>query len=379
MPTFLIENNNRDDNLGDQVISRDLCTLLSRFGNVYISGSPKPYHDVKQIPFDISRSLLRRTLSALIGHRYYRVFPAGGWGQIRNSHQIRNSQQSTGSSRRICSRVRRFLKKKVELRDMALGVSLEIHPQASCLDNYFLVGVRDNHSLQSISARRDVNGRYFPDLSFFGPCNPVANQPRQNNWAVSFRTKSPDLNGDLAIDACVRAINEAQAVSDETNVLFYFQVNEDKDSNRHLSGGCKKSVFLENKLTLETYQSFYQQTKVVVSNRLHCLLLGAINGAVPVAMVREAHWKVVEFFRTVGWHDLLVLIDSPPSMAEKLHRISTDYIHYRDFVQRTCEDQRALGIQLLTSLIGPQKRISHDYTVSSGDLTEASWRNQWIK
>lgn len=350
MAIFLVENNDRDDNLGDQIISRDLCELLSKFGDVYITGKPKAYHTANAAHFDLANSLWLRIRGALFGQRYYRVFPAGGWGRMRVSNRVLMSHRG------ILQKLRSRLKKRVEVRDILLGVSVEITADNSCFDDYFLVGARDQRTLANLGLRGQVKKCYFPDLSFFGPCRAGINQPRPNNWAISFRENSPEVTEDLGLDISTQAIMQVLSQLEDSTAAFYYQVEEDKITNQVLASAHQSATFRHEKLTLADYLEFYQQARFVASNRLHCLLLGAINGAVPIAMVRNTHWKVAEFFRTVGWDDLLISIDDPSRMVRVLQGISENFQHYVRLVDDTCQQQRELGFQLLASAVGSPRK-----------------------
>lgn len=352
MNSFFIENNNRDDNLGDQIISRNLSRLLSHFGTVRILGTPKPYHEFPECGFNISSSRYRRLFAAMSGHSYYRVFPAGGWGRLKDvQNHTTNSPMSEHQSKSGTA-FSSYLKGKIAIRDIVMGISVEIAPDNPSLDSFHWVGARDQHSMDSLKKRPRVNVSYFPDLCFY-ETETSSGKPKTNDWAISFREQAPGVDGDLGANVACKAIQEiVDEQTVDSSIVYYYQVDEDREHNRELAEHNHPSSFHGEKLTLQNYHNFYSRPRYVAGNRLHCLLLGALNGALPVAFVRNSHTKIVEFFHTVGWGDLLVPIENVAMASVVIKRIVTNHKTLAATVAATCNSQRQLGIERLTEMFG---------------------------
>ena len=137
---------------------------------------------------------------------------------------------------------------------------------------------------------------------------------------------------------------------DRDHAIGFHQVHQDEEPVARLceEHGLRRAASM---LTLSSHQHFYQDQDVVVSNRLHCLLLGACYGAVPVALTTDAHSKVVSLFRTVGW-DSLILHADDERCVERFHEIRRESRHLRDLVRTTFARQRTLGHDVLRREFG---------------------------
>ena len=108
----------------------------------------------------------------------------------------------------------------------------------------------------------------------------------------------------------------------------------------------KNASLRSDRLNLHDYSAFYQSTRFVVSNRLHCLLCGAV----PIALTTRNHKKLVSLFETVGLSELLVYLDEPDALHDHLQRIVDRYSTTRRLVEQVCANERTTGKTVLARL-----------------------------
>ena len=232
----------------------------------------------------------------------------------------------------------------------AISIGRSVIPDAdhSRCERFDWLGVRDDASLRSLHAAGLNHAFYFPDLSFLAP--PIV-EPGVARTAVgmSFRRSIPELQFSNNYEALLRshlARYLGSGCARLPHIYAFHQVDEDAELADALGAkyGLARCV---QRLTLATYESFYKTCSIVVSNRLHCLLLGAYCGAIPIAMTTSTHTKLASLFETVGWRSLLVCMDREERLAEAIARIQDNPSQYRIIVSSTFEQQRSLGTSIL--------------------------------
>lgn len=329
MNLFLVENNNRDDNLGDQLISRELARFLSNFGKVRILGQPKAYHCAKAACTRLIYNKLWRFVTSLLGLRIFQVFPAGGWGKPKS--------ESPALTR---SGWRRLLQSRIHFRKIVLGANIYIDPAFTGLDDFKLLGVRDQRSLDSLRQRPHLNATFFPDLAVLDESIPQANITRHLHTAVSFRNATPE---GVAFDPQgLAAFFQAFALAAPqcAHFNFFHQVAEDATFAKQLSLLTAGATLHTPKLELQSYQAFYQQQAFCISNRLHCLLLAAANGCIPIALTSPKHLKLADCLSAMGWERFLFFTDAPATWPDKLHALASNLPAQRDFIATSRSDLR---------------------------------------
>jgi hypothetical protein len=89
---------------------------------------------------------------------------------------------------------------------------------------------------------------------------------------------------------------------------------------------------------------------VVVSNRLHALLLAGLCGAVPIALTSLAHQKVIGVFDSLGLSELT--IDAEAASARgRLFDLLTSSTRYIDRVKTAFDRQRTFAEMRLKQLM----------------------------
>ena len=307
MITFVVRFNGRFDNLGDQVIFINLVRLLRTRGVVATEG-PIPLLS-NNADFESVRPYVDGVCD---GSRPVYVEPPGAF--ISNSVRLNIPVDGIG---------------------IGLGNSVMEDLDNNWAHRLKVLGLRDAGSIASFGgAHQGVS--YFPDLAFVEGVQMQDNEGQLT--ALSFRRQVPELRNDRG-SAVEDALRMADIAADlvEKAQAFYHQVGEDRVFNEMIAGAAN-AKFHDGAVDLHTYRAFYRSCKYVISNRLHCLLLGAVHGAIPIAVTHSAHRKVVSLFETVGWNRLVVRTDQGDTAA-RINELMENSDDLRDLVRSTVEKE----------------------------------------
>lgn len=344
MPTrkhiFLLEPHCRDDNLGDQVIFSTLASSLSRFGSVYLTRpSPKTIPNARLEPAKWPSRLVRLRAKAAGGEVFF-ILPPGA--MLRN-FTPKNSERHTQNDG-----IRRLFADWLAGHTVQIGISVSPDSRLNGWSHFAWIGARDHKSVKALRNAGFTQTGYFPDLSFLLKANPT-NPAIRDRVAFTFRHQIPDPLGGLDV-ACstTTAMNwaadglRASPLSSACELCGFFQVDEDAPHTQELSAGLGVA-FEPDRLSLTSYRSFYSRCEVVISNRLHSLLIGARCGAIPIALTASSHAKLISLFETVGWSDLLINHKDRQACRSRLLHILNNLAKYRSTVADTFSAQSRLG------------------------------------
>lgn len=157
-------------------------------------------------------------------------------------------------------------------------------------------------------------GRLAPDVGFAAGRGPGCPRAERDELIVSLRGARPRPD-----DAWVHAVRET-AASQGLRIRTVVQVREDEDRSREIAAalggdfdpwGDTDAVAQERVL-----RERYANARLVLSDRMHVLVLAALGGAVPVELVPQPTTKIAEAFRTVGLHELT--LDSSTADADAM-------------------------------------------------------------
>lgn len=172
--------------------------------------------------------------------------------------------------------------------------SMWLHARASRLSQVALW--RDKASAALVGG-----GAVVPDIGFAAATRDHAAETR-DELLVSLRGARP-MPGDDWIEA-VRAIAETAGLRIRTVV----QVREDESRARELAealGGGFDAWGDTDPVAHEAHlRERYSRARLVISDRMHVLVLAAIDGAAPAELVPAPTRKITEAFATIGIHDI---------------------------------------------------------------------------
>jgi hypothetical protein len=162
-----------------------------------------------------------------------------------------------------------------------------------------LLSVRDEASQARLQAV-GVAPRIVPDLAFLQPLSHHAGR----RFMMTFRERA-----ELPFDALVARLAPLIAAARAAGLVpgFCWQVSSDEALARKLAAACDVEVFqtAPGRTTLPVMRELYHQGAVICSNRLHALLIGAANGALPLACLSAADGKVSAAFAAAGLGSLV--------------------------------------------------------------------------
>jgi len=144
--------------------------------------------------------------------------------------------------------------------------------------------------------------RIVPDIGFGAGIRPGLPDDERDELIVSLRGTRPHPG-----DAWVQAVRDV-AASAGLRIRTVVQVREDEDRARELAAalggtyepwGDTDPVIQEQNL-----RTRFDRALLVVSDRMHVLVLAALSGAIPAELVPHPTGKITAAFATVGLHDL---------------------------------------------------------------------------
>lgn len=338
---FVLRYNGRDDNLGDQFIFRALATALASLGVVRIKGRAATFlPDVRPPTSDWTLGLL----SAMTRFQGYSVYDFTSPGARPWTSPPQAAPFTRGWLKSACRKA--FLGRRV-----SVGTSVIPAANHSWCKDVDWIGVRDRASLTALHAAGMQRAEYFPDLAFLPAPPREADVPR-GGICVSFRKAILETRNSEGYEPRLSDAFGALASSFtghmKRQVKSFYQVEEDASFVARLSKS-HDIPFEPAQLSLDSFEAFYQSADIVVSNRLHCLLMGAYCGAVPVALTSREHTKVNALFETVGWKSLTLAIEDRDELAQRFAAIQRDLSNLRPMVDSVFQRQRDLGLSILES------------------------------
>jgi polysaccharide pyruvyl transferase WcaK-like protein len=341
---FVLKYNNRNDNLGDQIIFRALTSALGQYGRTVTHGSVPSFAAGLRVESAGWRAHLVRAWTRARGGSIFQVLSPGAALWMPPAPPVPPPPTRP---------VRRF-PPWLSGRPIALGRSVIPEADHSWCRDAAWVGVRDDESLRALRDAGYANATYFPDLAFLVQREPVATPASRSAIALSFRNRIPEDHHSSeyerhltnAIEAILSSVDSA----DRSGAVGFHQVEADAQFVETICQAHGLQCAPEM-LTLSSYASFFAGAAIVLSNRLHCLLFGARYGAVPVALTMNRHSKVVSLFRTVGWNSL-VLDVTDARCIERFQAIRRDAGSLRTLVSTTFERQQTLAKDILQQRFG---------------------------
>lgn len=345
-PLFIVQYNNRNDNLGDQFIFRSLANTLSTFGDVIIQGSSPAF--VGNLPEEGGKwhSRFVRGLAAMKGRRIYNVLAPGA--------ALWNMPQATHLTER--SGLRAFVARRLSGKTIALGRSVIPTADHGWCRGVDWIGVRDHDSLSALRNHGIDRAHYFPDLAFLDEQNQTREWDSRGGILLSFRPTIPESKHSITYKSQIQQslqsiVSHFREHGGDNDFRISHQVESDKDFGDEISEFIR-SPQIPNCLTLESYQSIYEGVQIVVSNRLHVLLLAARCGALPIALTTRQHTKLVSLFTTVGLEPLLIFAEDSQSVASRFIEIVNRTKALKCMVDEMLVSQRTVAIQILDQVIG---------------------------
>ncbi|MBD1431816.1 polysaccharide pyruvyl transferase family protein [Sphingobacterium sp. DN00404] len=160
------------------------------------------------------------------------------------------------------------------------------------------------NSLQNLGIK---NVGYVPDMCFGLRTNDVRLFAERQKIGISFRdlnSSENHLNIEESIDMMVNFW-----LKEGYEIIFFYQVDRDREYNQRLYEryNSTEGVSFRDGCLLWNDIDVYQNFAMLLSNRLHVILLGLVFGAIPLGVLDDnlKTKKIHEIFETIGLDSLL--------------------------------------------------------------------------
>lgn len=306
-------------NAGDALINRELIKLMRSAGSVhaYIGNSPKNF--LKEIRLENNEILRANSFFSLIliilldrlkGNTIYLVQTPGDISAKFNS---------------ISDFLKTFLiiiLSLLGIRILQVGISLGEFSKMQKI-NYrlrsifmYAIGLRDEISIKKALDMKLKNYMYFPDLAF--GVEPILRK-NTNIFQVGLSFRNDNLCVDkqnILIENLKKEFLSLKRQNFEISLIV--QVERDLSFAKRLA----KEIFLNNCNIIESYSinelsNYYSNFDIVISNRLHVILLSALNGALSIAYTDSVTNKKI-----IG---LLENLDLAKNIKDQKNQINIQY------------------------------------------------------
>lgn len=206
------------------------------------------------------------------------------------------------------------------------------------------------------SARQAKSQNIAPDIGFAGGLRLGCPWEERGELIISLRGQRPFPN-----ESWIEAVRFF-AATHGLIIRTVVQVREDESRARELASalGCHFEPWeIRDSLTQERLlRRRYENAKLVISDRMHVLILAAMSGAIPVELVPSPTGKITDAFATVGLDD--VSLDSAKADSRRivafLDRSLERTAHVRARVARAAEILQGLEGQVRETIRSSRER-----------------------
>lgn len=330
MNNIFIETKTQFGNSGDQLINRSLLDVCRQYGEVILNDSSTPdwYLDEISGPSD------KRYSSLLTGISFYKYIL---WAQLKSRFSLRANkkriflflppghisregieQNKVIKSLYLKLAILHFFGVKIIRVGFSIGPFDEMNRKLEIFGSkkFSCYGLRDAENLQYA---RDIglsNISFCPDMAWaFNKNQMQSKQINVNRTGVilSFRSNTYGTVHDDSYTNYVieKIIPILQVIGNkDTKISVCYQVEFDRAGAELIFERLSKNFNVElipKLLSVEDAFEVYRNAEVVISNRLHVLLLTGLAGALPLALINTSHnRKIASIFADNGLSDCII-------------------------------------------------------------------------
>lgn len=311
-PFFLFSADTQFSNIGDALINRELLKLLRARGQILAtrgSASDEFLNEIDLRKCEIVGSskielLLAALRKRLSGHAVFLILTPGD--MVGHQSIIKS----------IARTVSFALAASLGLKILQVGVSLSNQPKMEltlfAIRTIFMtsIGIRDPMSMKYAKESGFRKAHYFPDLAFgIPPKSRNAEIKSTLSIAISFRDDHLLPNQKTAIAASLKLALSRLEGSPKVHITV--QVKKDVEFAEMLAEELKPwTPEIYENLSIDGFSQVYEKCDIIISNRLHALLLGGINGALPIPFIdKKSNTKILGLFEGLGLKDLVCLYE----------------------------------------------------------------------
>jgi polysaccharide pyruvyl transferase WcaK-like protein len=349
------------ENTGDLLINKVALDLVRQYGEVIVNDNNTPRWFIDEITggndtlvSSKKTSLFASIFFESINRRSdtYLLLPPGDISR-------KGIKSSIGT---ILRSSKLFILRLSGCKIIRLGFSIGPFDKANAISEsiqsfaYRYYGVRDSNSLKFGKNININNLIFFPDFSWY--YTPDTNRPSASEYehhiVLSFRSNANGTKHDPHYLEKIEDILSSYFADStpSTKVTICYQVAYDREGCSDLHNALKKRnlnmnfEFIDKKLSLAECNKLYSTSNVVISNRLHVLMLAAINGAKIIALTKLGHNKKIANLFADNNIDACIIdcLEGIDQCAEKLKESITNgektQLNFKSAVQenRNCID-----------------------------------------
>lgn len=328
------------ENMGDLLINKSLLDLLRPYGTVIIDDLNKPkwfIDELKQESDSIVSEVCPNGIGNFLedyllknrqqGDVYYQVFVPG--------------DKSRKGFKKALSSLKHYYKlvkqKQKGCKSIRLGFSIGDFDTANLITEslyssaFHAYGIRDSLSMGKAQKFRFSNTVFFPDLAWAykedGSSMPNPFKETAKYLVLSFRAnKVGTIHQSSYLTIIIEKLKKLLSANlfEGTKIIISYQVKFDRDACVQLRDALKDNnldvYFLDRLLAIEEAISLYRASELVISNRLHVLLLASISESLAIPFVNASHnKKIVGIYQDNDLSDLV--IDYTESDANNLRKM----------------------------------------------------------
>ncbi|WP_158856669.1 hypothetical protein [Lunatibacter salilacus] len=346
------------DNMGDLLINKCLIDALAEYGEVYLDTKAVPDH-FKNILLENENVIELNTLTN-VSTKGKGLFLIPFLNKFKFTHVFK-SPGPFGGAITLLDKIRylsflylfKILSNKGSKifllgNDLIIRSDFDIYffKKLSSVVNPFYV--RSFHNVR-LFQNHNIEVKYVPDLCFLVNSNlNFSTFINSKKVAISFR----DMN-DSVLDVNIFnsvSIFISYYLSQGYSIVIFYQVQRDYDYNNMLFSKfnhSKNIIFKDSVLKWED-RSFYSDIEVVLSNRLHVLLLAQCYNTIPIGIIDSniKTEKILNIFESINQsHFIFNLLD-----VEKLSEIQTNRRIYFDQIREHVAIQNNIFLKLLKNI-----------------------------
>lgn len=299
------------DNLGDALINRELIRMMSQHAKVTagISKVPESFQDMVgrdtlgQINLDRTSDrsyfLIKILLMAMLGKKCWLFLSPGGWiGEMDGRLNLRSWFHSllyyalSGCGVRVCQL-------GVSYEDLGPKLSLLLSTRSRAIDYHFVRDCGSQKLMEALPVRIDG---LCPDLAFnaYNNCSHAGN-PEATTFSFridQYPEQIDDVKNFIAFFMTEYGLSRP--------IYFVSQVKKDTEANEKLAQWFEKRFGIQTAANIGSVSIFeteqlYQRSNIIVSNRLHSLLLaGSVGNAMIAAPIGPQNTKTISLFHDIG-------------------------------------------------------------------------------
>jgi polysaccharide pyruvyl transferase WcaK-like protein len=337
------------ENLGDGIIGYELLTLMRNYGELTVdnTNSPDWYADflglseIEKIShrsngfiMDIVKSAIMSRLN-ISNHEVYLILKPG---HIFGTYSIFYNIKYT-----LFLLFLRILGVKICRFGASLGPFDSKTNTFERVRSYFYKSYtsRDSKSHEYACRIKAHSPEKFPDLAFnIHYCSGVDFDSRNKEIVISFRETIFTGDEDQYTSVIENRVFTADFMKKFGSTIGYLsQVNFDDEYMKKLSdkfGGTTDIACYDNsKSSKANILAIYSDTKIVLSNRLHVLLLAASKGALAIPVISlKKHTKISGIYQDNNLEALIFDLDSENDICEHINYIINNKSYYIDLYEK---------------------------------------------